>query len=58
MRIKQKSWLIFIILLIIPSAIAPAWYGTPDGLVLHIACEGNFDDLSGQGKKPKGLNTS
>jgi len=50
MGIKQKSWLIAIILLIIPIVTAPYWYGTGDdtGLVLHIACEGDGQDRSGQ----------
>ncbi|MBD3361431.1 hypothetical protein GF358_01435, partial [Candidatus Woesearchaeota archaeon] len=44
----KKSWLILLILLIIPIVTAPYWYGTGDdsGLVLHVACEGNFDDRS------------
>jgi hypothetical protein len=45
--------LVIISLILIPSVIAPVWYGTSsfseDNLVLHIACEGNFDDSSSEG---------
>jgi len=48
---KLVLLMIAIILVLIPSVIAPVWYGSSDdsGLVGHWACEGNFLDSSGQG---------
>ena len=48
--IKSIVW-IAVLILLIPTAIAPIWYGSGDntGLVGHWKCEGNFLDSSGQG---------
>ncbi len=49
----QKEWIIIgvVMLLVIPIASAPVWYGSGDdtGLVGRWSCEGNFKDSSGQG---------
>ncbi|MBD3361831.1 hypothetical protein GF358_03495, partial [Candidatus Woesearchaeota archaeon] len=43
MNKKLLIWILAMVFLI-PIVTAPLWHGTPDGLVSHWTCDGDFDD--------------
>ncbi|MBW2968870.1 hypothetical protein KY314_02005 [Candidatus Woesearchaeota archaeon] len=46
---KQTKIMVIVLflLVLIPSVIAPVWYGSSDGLVGHWSCEGNAQKILG-----------